>query len=140
MVSDRAAAEDIVQDAFCGLFRKFGSLTRPDKALQYVRSSVINRCRSELRARQRNARRASAGALTTAPSAEYAVLLGEEHSEVLGALRQLPERQREALVLRFFLDLPDSEIARSMGISQVGVRSTISRALTALTDLLGEAP
>lgn len=48
---------------------------------------------------------------------EHDVLLGEEHREVLAALRQLPDRQREALVLRFFLDLPEAEIARSMRIT-----------------------
>jgi RNA polymerase sigma factor (sigma-70 family) len=139
MVGDRAAAEDIVQDSFCGLYRKFGSLTQPDKALSYVRSSVINLCRSELRARQRAARRASAGPPPSVASAEHDVLLDEEYQEVVSALRRLPVRQRETLVLRYFLDLPDSEIARSMGISQVSVRSTTSRALAALARLLGEA-
>jgi RNA polymerase sigma factor (sigma-70 family) len=139
MVGDRAAAEDIVQDAFCGLYRRFGSLTQPDKALQYVRSCVINGCRSELRARQRNARRAVGGLLATVASAEYDVLVGEEHREVLAALRRLPDRQRETLVLRYFLELPDAEIARSMSISQVTVRSTTSRALAALARILGEA-
>jgi RNA polymerase sigma-70 factor (sigma-E family) len=138
MTGDLSAAEDIVQDAFCGLYRRFGTLTQPEKALQYVRSSVINGCRSELRARKRNARLAVGGHPATVDSAEYDVLVGEEHQEVLTALRRLPDRQREVLVLRYFLDLPDSQIARSMGISQVGVRSTVSRALAALARLLGE--
>lgn len=139
MLGDRAAAEDIVQDAFCGLYRRFGALTQPERALPYVRSSVINGCRSELRARQRIARRPVGGQPPTAESAEYNVLLGEEHQQVLTALRRLSARQREVLVLRYFLDLPDSQIARSMGISQVGVRSTVSRALAALARQLGEA-
>jgi RNA polymerase sigma factor (sigma-70 family) len=57
---------------------------------------------------------------------------------VLAALRRLPGRQREALVLRFFLDLAEPEIARSMGISQGTVKSTTSRALAALARLVGE--
>lgn len=138
MLGDRAAAEDTVQDAFCGLYRRYGSLAEPDRALQYVRSSVLNSCRSELRARQRNIRR-FARALPAPPvSPEYDVLLGEEHREVLAALRKLPGRQREALVLRYFLDLPASEIARSMGISQGTVKSTTSRALAALARLVGD--
>ncbi len=138
MLGDRASAEDTVQDAFCGLYRRYGSLADPDRALQYVRSSVLNGCRSELRARQRNARR-FARALPAPPAPpEYDVLLGEEHREVLAALRQLPGRQREALVLRYFLDLAEPEIARSMGISAGTVKSTTSRALAALARLVGD--
>jgi RNA polymerase sigma factor (sigma-70 family) len=57
---------------------------------------------------------------------------------VLAALRRLPRRQREALALRFYLELSEPEVARSMGISQGTVKSTTSRALTALGQLLGE--
>ena len=58
---------------------------------------------------------------------------------MLSALRRLPARQREALVLRFYLDLPEPEIARSMGVSQGTVKSTTSRALAALGRLVQEA-
>jgi len=73
-----------------------------------------------------------------AESAEYAALVGEEHREVLTALRRLPGRQREALVLRFYLDLSEPEVAATMGISQGTVKSTTSRALAALGRLLEE--
>ena len=138
MLGDRAAAEDVVQDAFCALYRRFGSLTQPDRALAYVRSSVLNGCRSELRSRKRNSRRAASSLSADAASAEHDALVGEEHRQVLLALRRLPDRQREALVLRFFLELPEPQIARSMGISRGTVKSTTSRALTALARLLGE--
>jgi len=69
-------------------------------------------------------------------SAEQAVLVGEEHAAVLAALRRLPHRQREALVLRYYLDLSESETAASMGIGRGTVKSTTSRALTALGRLL----
>jgi DNA-directed RNA polymerase specialized sigma24 family protein len=72
-------------------------------------------------------------------SAEDLALIGEEHREVLAGLRQLPHRQREALILRYFLDLPEPEIARSMGITEGTVKSTTSRALAALARLLGES-
>jgi RNA polymerase sigma-70 factor (sigma-E family) len=138
MLGDRAAAEDVVQDAFCALYRRFGSLDQPDRALAYVRSSVLNGCRSELRARRRGARRAASTLSRDAASAEDDALLGEEHRQVLRALRRLPDRQRESLILRFYLDLPEAEVARSMGISQGTVKSTTSRALAALASLLGE--
>ena len=72
-------------------------------------------------------------------SAEAAALRSEERREVMGALRRLPSRQREALVLRFYLDEPEAEVARIMGIREGTVRSTTHRALTALGRLLGES-
>jgi len=140
MLGDRAAAEDVVQDAFCGLYRRWGQLADPDKALGYVRASTLNGCRSELRHRIRAERRDSrAPAAVLAASAEQAALLGEEHRQVLLALRRLPDRQREALVLRFYLDLTEPEIAESMGVSPGTVKSTTSRGLAALGRLLEEA-
>jgi RNA polymerase sigma-70 factor (sigma-E family) len=134
MIGDRAAAEDVVQDAFCGLYRNWGRLADPSGALAYVRSSVLNGCRSVLR------RRALGLRVTMyqppAGSAEAAVLGREERQEVLRAVRRLPHRQREALVLRFYLDLPDPEIARVMGIRPGTVRSATHRALKALGHLL----
>jgi RNA polymerase sigma-70 factor (sigma-E family) len=138
MLGDRAAAEDVVQDAFCGLYRRFGSLAQPDRALQYVRSCVLNGCRTELRSRRRNSELKQRAEEPAAPSAEYGALIGWEHQEVLSALRRLPGRQRETLVLRYFLGLSEPEIARSMGISQGTVKSTTSRALSALARLLGD--
>jgi RNA polymerase sigma factor (sigma-70 family) len=73
-------------------------------------------------------------------SAEAAVLSGERRREVMQALRGLPDRQREVLVLRFYLDLPDTDIARDLGISPGTVRSTAYRALTALGRSLGDTP
>ena len=134
MLGDRAAAEDVVQDAFCGLYRNWGRLADPSSALSYVRSSVLNGCRTALR------RRALGHRITAyeppAGSAEAAVLSREEREEVMRAVRRLPDRQREALVLRFYLDLPDLEIARIMGIRPGTVRSAMHRALKALGHLL----
>lgn len=139
MLGSRAAAEDAVQDAFCGLFRKWHQLADPRNALPYVRSAVMNRCRSELRRQARLERRADHNhrPLDT-ESPEQAAILGEEHRDVLAALRRLPDRQREALILRYFMDLPEPEIATAMGISQGTVKSTTSRALAALARRLKE--
>ncbi|HEY6277484.1 MAG TPA: SigE family RNA polymerase sigma factor [Streptosporangiaceae bacterium] len=145
MLGDRPTAEDVVQEAFCGLYRRWDRLADQAKALTYVRSSVLNGCRTVLRYRGRRhgqtgtAGQEPAGGWQTAESAESSVLVGEEHRAVLAALRRLPARQREALVLRFYLDLPEPEIARAMGVSPGTVKSTTSRALTALGRLVGEA-
>ncbi len=140
MLGDRPAAEDVVQEAFCGLYRRWGQLADPAKALGYVRSSTLNGCRSELRHRLRAGRRdRQAPAEMPAASAEQAALVGEEHQQVLSALRRLPDRQREALVLRFYLDQTESQIAEAMGISPGTVKSTTSRGLAALGRLIQEA-
>jgi RNA polymerase sigma-70 factor (sigma-E family) len=136
MLGDRAAAEDVVQEAFCGLYRHWDRLAGPEKALAYVRSSVLNGCRSALRRRSRGDIGGVNQPLVT--SAESAALAGEERRQVMRLLRRLPDRQREVLVLRFYLDLPDAEIARQMGIRPGTVRSTTHRALAALGRALGE--
>jgi RNA polymerase sigma-70 factor (sigma-E family) len=139
MLGDRPAAEDVVQEAFAGLYRRWNHLSDQDRALAYVRTSVVNGCRSRLRAVARDERLAAAGPSTlVAASAEQAVLVGEEHAAVLAALRRLPDRQREALVLRYYLDLSEAETAASMGIGRGTVKSTTSRALAALGRLLEE--
>jgi RNA polymerase sigma-70 factor (sigma-E family) len=143
MLGDRSAAEDVVQEAFCGLYQRWDQLADRDKALPYVRSAVLNGSRSVLRrqgTRSRPNLLAPPGAPAEAASAEAAVLSGEERRDVMRALRQLPDRQREVLVLRFYLDLSEAEIARDMQISQSTVRSTAHRGLTALGRLLGEKP
>lgn len=141
MLGDRTAAEDVVQDAFFGLYRNWGRLVDPGKALAYVRGSVLNGCRAAIRQRIRHRRRdrvAAAYVSGSAESAESAVLLGEEHRAVLAAVRLLPDRQREALVLRFYLGVPEEETARAMGVSRGTVKSSTSRALAALGRMLEE--
>ena len=136
MLGDRPAAEDVVQEAFCGLYRRWEHLADLDRALAYVRSSVLNGCRSALR--RRVARRALVTFQRPADSAEALVLSGEERQEVMQAVRRLPARQREVLVLRFYLDLPDEQIARLMNIRPSTVRSAAARALEALGRALKE--
>ena len=137
MLGDRPAAEDVVQEAFCGLYRRWHSLADPAK-LTYVRSSVINGCRTVLRRRRRQADPDPSTGDPPGESAEALALIGEEHRQVLAAIRRLPDRQREVLVLRFYLDLDEEEIAASMRISRGTVKSTTSRALAALGRILGE--
>src|SRR6202046_1358290 len=91
MLGDRAAAEDVVQEAFCGLYRRWGQLADPAKALSYVRAATLNGCRSELRQRIRAQRRGGpAPDPADAASAEQAALLGEGHPQVLSGLGSAP--------------------------------------------------
>jgi RNA polymerase sigma-70 factor (sigma-E family) len=136
MLGDRPAAEDAVQDAFIGLYRNWSRLADPELALPYLRTSVLNGCRSLLR--WRRVRAAKTWHEPPGASADSAVLAGEEHQSVLTAIRRLPARQREALILRFYLHESEAEVARAMGISPSTVRSTTHRALTALGRLLEE--
>ena len=138
MLGDRQAAEDVVQDAFAGLYRRWDQLTDHTKALHYLRSSVLNGCRSAIKRNRPVLELLDAGPAVT--SAETAVLAGEQQRLLMHAMRRLPVRQRETLVLRFYLDEPDAEIARLMGIRESTVRSTTHRALAALGRLLGEEP
>jgi RNA polymerase sigma factor (sigma-70 family) len=96
MLGDRMAAEDVVQDAFCGLYRRWHHLDDQGKALSYVRSALLNGCRNQLRARIRARRRTPPQCAGHCASAEDDALVAEEHREVLAALRMLPARQREA--------------------------------------------
>jgi RNA polymerase sigma-70 factor (sigma-E family) len=136
MLGDQPAAEDVVQDAFFGLYRRWGTLTDPDRAISYARSSVLNGCRDVLR--RRNRRIPAALLEPDAPSAEAGVLLAEEHREVLAALRRLPDRQREAVVLRHCLGLPEEEVSQAMNVSRGTVKSTSHRGLAALAKILKE--
>lgn len=136
MLGNRQAAEDVVQEAFIGLYRRWSYLDDQAKALGYVRSSVLNGCRSQLRRRPTLELDSSGGPPVT--SAESAVLTAEERREVIVALRCLPARQREALALRFYLDLPDDQIAAVMSISRNTVRSAAHRGLATLRRALRE--
>jgi RNA polymerase sigma-70 factor (sigma-E family) len=135
IVGDQATAEDVVQDAFAALYRRLDRLSDHDNTLPYIRAAVVNGCRTVLRKRRRPFNGPEPEAVW---SAESAVLLGEDRREVFLALRTLPRRQREALVLRYYLELSEAEIAEAMGVARGTVKSTTSRALAALAKKLGE--
>ncbi|GGZ64342.1 RNA polymerase sigma factor [Streptomyces subrutilus] len=136
LVDDLATAEDVVQDAFTALYRRHGEhITEVDNALGYLRTAVVNTSRSVLR-RRRTVRAWTPPAAGEAPSAEAHVVLGEAHREVLAALGRLTPRRRQVLVLRYWADLSEAEIAATLGISRGSVKSTASRGLDALERIL----
>lgn len=138
LVSDPGLAEEIVQDAFTNLHRNWSRLANPDAALAYLRSSVVNLARNTYRRRAVARRNVALVAEQPEPGADFAFLLAEEHREVVLALRRLPARQREVLVLRYWAELSEAEIAAAIGISRGTVKSSASRALDALEAMLKE--
>ncbi|MCX5192786.1 SigE family RNA polymerase sigma factor [Streptomyces sp. NBC_00249] len=136
LVDDLATAEDVVQDAFTALYRRHGErITEVDNALGYLRTAVVNTSRSVLR-RRRTARAWIPEATADIPSAEASVVLGEAQREVLAALGRLTPRRRQVLVLRYWADLSEAEIAETLGISRGSVKSNASRGLDALERIL----
>ncbi|MFD3807836.1 RNA polymerase sigma factor [Streptomyces sp. NPDC058611] len=136
LVDDLATAEDVVQDAFTALYRRHGEhITEVDNALGYLRTAVVNTSRSVLR-RRRTVRAWTPPAAADVPSAEAHVVLGEAHREVLAALGRLTPRRRQVLVLRYWADLSEAEIAATLGISRGAVKSNASRGLDALERIL----
>jgi RNA polymerase sigma factor (sigma-70 family) len=138
LLGDQPSAEDVVQDAFLGLQRGLGRLRDPAKALPYLRASVVNGCRSVQRSRSRRRLREVPWPAPPVWSAESAAIASESRRAVLAAVAALPGRSREVLALRYFLDLPDAEIASVLGVSKSTVSSTASRALVALALTLEE--
>ncbi|MFD0904152.1 RNA polymerase sigma factor [Actinomadura sediminis] len=138
LVGDQGTAEDVVQDVYARLQHrerrggKGGTPAAAPELLAYARAAVLNACRTLLR------RRALAHRLFQAPqpvwSAENDVLIADDRRRVLRALTRLPVRQREAIVLRYYLGLSEAEIAAAMGVRAGTVKSTISRGLDALRD------
>ncbi|WP_148575730.1 SigE family RNA polymerase sigma factor [Nocardioides caldifontis] len=134
LVRDQETAEEVVQDSFVAMHGRWGRLREPTKALAYLRQSVVNRSRSVLRHRGVEAKHAPTLATGTEAPDQVAERLRRAH--VLDALQTLPRRQREVLVLRYYLDLDEASIAETLGISRGAVKSHASRGAAALRPLL----
>ncbi len=135
LLHDVGSAEEVVQDAFVAVHGHWRRLRDPDKAAAYLRQAVVNRSRSRLRHLKVVDRHAPAAA-PDAPSAEYGAIGALERTEVVAALRRLPPRQREVIVLRYYADLSEAQIADAMGISPGAVKSHASRGIAALRTTL----
>jgi RNA polymerase sigma-70 factor (sigma-E family) len=139
LVRDVGTAEEVTQDAFVAVHARWSRLRDPDKALAYLRQAVVNRSRSALRHRavvERHANRRTAPLVEA--GADQAALATDRRAAVLDALRELPQRQREVLALRYYLDLSEAQIADTLGISRGAVKSHASRGSATLRTLLEE--
>jgi RNA polymerase sigma-70 factor (sigma-E family) len=132
LVTDPQAAEDLVQDAFVSLYRRWTWMKHHDNPYQYLRTSVVNGTRSHLR-RGRVQRRTLLAGPDEVPSAESSAIVSETRALLMAGLASLPVRQRQVLVLRYYLDLSEAEIAGTLGISRGSVKQHASRGLSTLT-------
>jgi RNA polymerase sigma-70 factor (sigma-E family) len=135
LVHDLPTAEDVVQDTFIATQSNWPRLRDREKAPAYLRCSVVNRSLSVLRHRAVVDKHAPRP-LPDEPSAETEAITALERSAVIDALRGLPERQREALVLRYYADLSEADIAEAMGISKGAVKTHATRGIAALKSAL----
>jgi RNA polymerase sigma-70 factor (sigma-E family) len=135
LLDDRGLGEEIVQDAFVKVHGSWERIADPAAAPAYLRSAVMNAARSRMRHRL-VARKHEPAALPPTDSAEAHAILREDQAEVLAALRALPNRQRECLALRYYLELSEAEIATTLGISAGSVKTHTHRGMTALAQKL----
>jgi RNA polymerase sigma-70 factor (sigma-E family) len=139
LLSDAALAEDVVQEAFLQTFSGWWRLRDPDRAEHYLRRSVVNLCRSRWRHRDVEQR---GNAAVHARAQREPEGWGSDRQEtvmvVLAAVQGLPPRQRETIVLRFYLDLAEAEVAALMGCSVGTVKSQVAKAKAALAVALGK--
>ncbi len=133
LVDDLAVCEELAQEAFVRLAARPGTLRDPDKAPAYLRSAVLNGARSVLRRRDPLPRLRLVG--STAPGPEQpddAAGRRDDEAALLAALRRLPDRQRDVLVLRYWMDLSEAEIAATLGIGAGTVKTHAKRGLDSL--------
>ena len=135
LVRDEPTAEEVVQECFIAMHDGWQRLREEEKALSYLKQAVVNRSRSVLRHRSVVDRNAPKPA-PDMPSAEQGAIALLERSAVISALRALPDRQRQALVLRYYADLSEAQIAQMMGISKGAVKSHTARGMSSLRAVL----
>ncbi|MBA3233424.1 MAG: SigE family RNA polymerase sigma factor [Propionibacteriales bacterium] len=131
LVRHSGEAEEIVQDAFVAMHSKWRSLHEPEHAVGYLRRSIVNRARSAHRHHSVADKHLPRQVVAEA-SAEDHALTTESRALMMAALDTLPPRQREVLVLRYYSDLSEADIADTLGISRGAVKSHASRGLHSL--------
>lgn len=140
LLGDRsAAAEDVVQDAFLSLYRAWPRLREPAAAVGYLHRSVVNGARSKHR-RELVARRYRPEAARAAASAEETLIAASPGGPVVAAIRALPTREREVVLLRHYLDLSERETAEALGLRPGSVKAYSSRGLARLRTALHDQP
>ncbi len=134
LVDDRATAEDVVQEAFVNLHRRWSHLRDQRSAVAYLNRAVVNGGRDRLRHGQRGTvlLPRMVPVPEVRPSAEQDAVRHEEADRLWQAITALPYRQRQVLVLRYYLDQSEAEIADTLEVSRGSVKKHASRGLAAL--------
>ncbi|MCE7082908.1 SigE family RNA polymerase sigma factor [Streptomyces sp. ST2-7A] len=131
LLDDTASCEDVVQEAFIRVHSARRRVRDPEKTLAYLRQTVVNLSRSALRRRILGLKLLSKP-MPDMASAEEGAYEQLERAELVKAMRGLQRRQREVLVLRYFADMSEAEVARTLGISAGSVKAYGSRGIAAL--------
>ncbi len=130
---DRNAAEDLVQEAFIRLHRAAHRISDPAKAAPYLRSIVINLARDHNRRGLMSLRHQEAQPGGSEPDLpEDVLVLDDERRRLLDEVRSLSPRQRDCLLLRFYLELSETEIAETLDISKNSVKTHCRRGIETL--------
>jgi RNA polymerase sigma-70 factor (sigma-E family) len=137
LLRDPYQAEDVVQDVLAKTLVQWWRVSAADDPDAYVRRMVVNACTSWFRRAARREFAHDAGTLPERPIADPSAQV-DERDHLVALLRRLPTKQRAVLVLRHYEGLPDAEIARLLGSSEVSVRTNAHRGLNSLRRFLAE--
>lgn len=139
LVRDRAGAEDVVQDAFLAVYASWPRIQNKDDAVRYLRRTVVNLARNQIR-RRALAQKVVLLRHRDEVSAEEAVLEMGVDSDLLEAVAVLPRRERETVLMRYYLDLSEQDTADALGIRTGSVKAYASRGLAKLRLVLDQQP
>ncbi|WP_435848854.1 SigE family RNA polymerase sigma factor [Streptomyces lavendulae] len=131
LLDDTASCEDVVQEAFIRVHSARNRVRDRDKTLAYLRQTVVNLSRSALRRRILGLKLLSKP-MPDMASAEEGAYDQLERDDLIKAMRGLQRRQREVLVLRYFADMTEVQVAETLGISLGSVKAYGSRGIAAL--------
>jgi RNA polymerase sigma-70 factor (sigma-E family) len=138
LVQDLAAAEEIVQDSFVAVHAAWRRLPDAEHALSYLHRSVVDRSRAALR-RHIVVDKLAPRLAPDVPGGHGEASIEVERSAFISALWTLPPRQREVVVLRYFADLPETQVAWATGISETAVEAYTVQAMSSLQTELRKA-
>jgi RNA polymerase sigma-70 factor (sigma-E family) len=138
VVWDLPEAEDLVQETLLRVAKRWPRVRSMDHPIAYARRILLNLALDGAQRRSRRRAELNGSELADRADERSRRALGriDNHADVVSALATLPPRQRAALVLRYFLDLPEAEVAAALGCSVGTVKSTVSRGLARLEQTL----